>query len=388
VTRSGHRVRGRRAALLLAGALLAIAALAGCTQSRSAASQSWSGIVVDGVNVYVGTREGRVIQLNAATGAPGVAPYEAPAASRNEASPAFYGTPTVSGGRVLVGGYQGIVYSLDAATLSGALTYEIPSSGLTKGIAGSIVPAGDALVVAATEDANQGRLYVLEAASLTERCRYPAAGAEPTGQLWTTPVVVDGVAYFGGLGHKLHAVDLADCSLAWAQPTQLDGAIVAPPLAVDGMLYLGAFDRTFYAVDMATGAAQALFEGEGWFWAQAATDGTRVYAANLDGHLHAYDLTSGAIAWTYPAKGKGDPIVSAPVVVDGQVVFASDSEVLTVLDGATGALQWDRKLTAKVRAPLTAAGSVVYIHALDETVSAVDLATKRLVWDRNLDDVK
>jgi outer membrane protein assembly factor BamB len=76
------------------------------------------------------------------------------------------------------------------------------------------------------------------------------------------------------------------------------------------------------------------------------------------------------------------------VVVDRQVVFASDSEVFSVLDGATGALQWDRKLTAKVRAPLTAAGSVVYVHALDETVSAVDLATKRLVWDRNLGDVK
>lgn len=388
MTRLGHRVRGRGAAHLLLGALFAITALAGCTQSRSAATQSWSGVAVDGASVFVGTREGRLIQLASATGAPGVAPYEAPAASRNEASHAFYGTPTVAGGRVLVGGYQGVVYSLDAATLGGALTYEIPATGLTKGVAGSVVAAGDALVIAATEDANQGRLYVLEAATLTERCRYPAASEAPKGQLWTTPVVVDGVAYFGGLGHELHAVNLTDCSSPWPAPTGLDGAIVAPPLALDGVLYLGAFDRTFYAVDAATGAAQPLFEGEGWFWAQAATDGQRVFAPNLDGHLYAYDLASGRLAWTYPAKGKGDPIVAAPVVVDGQVVFASDSEVLNVLDAATGALQWDRKLTAKVRAPLTAAGSVVYIHALDETVSAVDLATKRLVWDRNLSDVK
>ncbi len=388
VTRTGHRASGRRAVLLIAGALLALTALAGCTQSRSAATQSWSGVAIDGANAYVGTREGRLIQLATDTGAPGVPPYEAPAASRNEATPAFYGTPTLAGGRVYVGGYQGIVYSLDAATLGGALTFEIPATGLTKGIAGSVVPAGDALVFAATEDTNQGRLYVLEADTLTERCRYPAPGQEPTGQLWTTPLVVDGVAYAGGLGHRLHAVNIADCSLAWAQPTAFDGALVAPPLALDGTLYIGAFDRTFYAVDMASGVAQALFEGEGWFWAQAATDGERVFAPNLDGRLYAYDLTTGSLAWAYPAPGKGEPIVSSPVVVDGQVVFASDGEVFTVLDSVTGTLQWDRKLTGKVRAPLTTADGVVYVHALDETVSAIDMTTKRLAWDRDLDDVQ
>ena len=124
--------------------------------------------------------------------------------------PAFYGTPTLSDGRLYAGSYQGFVYSMTATpgdnvqSLADVGVFEIDGNKLSKSIAAAVVVSGDAIIVAAGEDADKGRLYVLDRQRLdedrpAERCRYPARGSPPVGQLWSTPLVVDGIAYFGDL---------------------------------------------------------------------------------------------------------------------------------------------------------------------------------------------
>ena len=370
--------------------LAAVVVLGGCgARNRGSASQSWSGVAAasSGDFVYVATMEGRVIQLAADTGVPVNARLVDPQTGGASAAPAFYGTPTLGGGHVYVGGYNGFIYSMDARNLGDDGIFEISGNPLAKGVAGSVIPDGDVVVVVAAEDANAGRLYVLEAESLVEVCRYPQPGLAPVGQIWSTPLVLDGVAYFGDLDHQVHAVSIDDCSPVWGAPTELGGAVVAPPVAVGGNLYVGSFDRTFYAIDRASGFASVLFSAGGWFWAGAATDGVRVYAPSLDGTLYAWNVRNKTLVWTYDQEGASEPILSTPVVVDDKVVMASDSGLISVLRTRDGGFEWNRKVGDSVRAPLTALGDVVFVHALDETVSAIDLTTKRLIWDRDLDDV-
>lgn len=389
--RSGARM-GRRLQrplfIVLLLAAVALLVLSGCARSRSTSSQSWSGVASDGVNAFVGTREGRLIQLSLDNGVPGAAPFVAPEPDQEAAGPAFYGTPTLVDGRVFVAGYHGVVFSLDAGGLGSALSFEIDGEPLAKGIAGEVVVAGDRLVVAATEDANEGRLYVIDAATMTETCRYPLEGLAPVGQLWTTPVVLDGVAYFGDLGHDVHAVNIDSCKLAWAAPAELGGGIVAPPVIVGNNLYVGTFDREFYSVDLATGTARSVFPAEGWFWAAPATDGQRLYVPNMDGHVYAYDPGTGQVAWKYPGDDSGDPILSSPAIIDGLLVFGDDGSTVTVLRTSDGGFERDRQFAGKIRAPITAAGDVALIHSLDETVSAFNIKTSALVWDRELDSVR
>ena len=362
--------------------------LGGCTQSRNAATQSWSGVAVSDDSVYVGTREGQLIQLSVDGGIARIGAFHAPEPDQGEGFPAFYGTPAVANGRVYAGTYNGVLISLDAASFGDARTFEIEGNDLSKGIAGAVVPEGSALVVAATEDADEGRLYVLEADSLIERCRYPARNEAPAGQIWSTPTVYQGVAYFGDFSKQVHAVSIADCRPVWEQPTTLGGAIVSPFLIVRGKLYTGTFDRSYYEIDLNTGSASKLFEGGRWFWARSATDGQRIYAPNMDGNIYAYDLSSNRVIWTYPGGKGNEPILAEPVVVDGELVYASDSGVMVVLDALSGNRLWDRKIANDVRAPITTNGRLVFLHALDETVSAVDLETKQLAWERNLSDVR
>ncbi len=384
---AGGTGRAPALAALALAALLAL--LAGCTQSRNAATQSWSGVAVAGESVFVGNREGRLVQLSIEGGVAQLAPYQAPQPDQGQGFPAIYGTPVVSGGRVYAGTYNGVVFSLDASSLGDARAFEIDGNDLAKGIAGSVAVDGGAVVVAAAEDAGAGRLYVLDAANLVERCRYPARNEPPAGQLWTTPVIRDGAAYFGDLSHQVHAVSLSDCRPIWDAPAKLGGAIVAPPVIVNGRLHLGAFDREFYAVDAATGATERLFEAGGWFWGGAAADGSMLYVPNMDGNIYAYDAAAKRIAWIYPGGDEpNEPALAAPVVAGDRLVYASDSGVLAVLDARSGNRLWDRRARNEVRAPLTTAGSIVFLHSLDETITAIDLDTKQLVWERSLSDAR
>lgn len=379
---------GLSPALVLLAAILLAVLLAGCAQSRNAATQSWSGVAVEGDSTYVGTREGRLIKLSLDAGLARIAPYQVPQPDQEQGFPALYGTPMVADGRIYAGTYNGVVLSLNADSLGDARTFEIDGNDLAKGIAGSVVPHNGSLVVAAAEDAGEGRLYVLEASSLIEKCRYPARNEPPVGQLWTTPVIQDGIAYFGDLSKHVHAVSVADCRLVWDSPAELSGAVVAPPVLTGGHLYLGAFDRAFYRVDLATGAPEKLFEADRWFWGAAATDGTVLYIPNMDGNIYAYDSASGRIIWSYPGNDEGEPVLATPVLSNGEVVYASDSGVMVVLDARSGNRKWDRRVGNEVRAPLSSDGRIVFLHSLDETITAVDLDTKQLAWERSLNDVK
>ncbi|MEX2599010.1 MAG: PQQ-binding-like beta-propeller repeat protein [Dehalococcoidia bacterium] len=368
--------------LLLLAALPVVLVLTGCMEARTAATESWSGVAVGDDRLFVGTQDGRLVQLDAASGTRSASPF---AAIQDDEGgfPAFYGTPVIANGRVYLGGYHGFAYSLRAEDLSDVRSMEIEGESLVKGIAGALAPTDDAVVVAAAEGANAGRIYVLDGETLGERCRYPASGEEPAGQLWSTPVLLDGIIYVGGLDHRLHAVAVEDCSPVWPEPADLHGAVTAEPLAVNGNLYVGTFDRRFYEVDQQTGETRELFRADNWFWGRAATDGQRLYVPNMDGRLYAYDLEQDEVVWRYPA-GEDDrsAILSTPVVFGDSVVFGSDSGLLTVVRGADGGFEWDQQLGGgEIRAPLTVEDGIVYVHTVDGEIHAINLETRGRLWE-------
>lgn len=382
--------------LLALASLVLLAACAG--RQGVGASESWSGVTIQpGADAaFVGTRDGRVLELILRTNSRGVIQPQLgevfdtadreESEDRSRVSAAFYGTPSIANGRVYVGSYQGFVYSLRASDSreGRALddrdvgSFEIDGDDLAKGISGSVIVDNGALVVVATEDTNSGRLYVLDAEELDsnsrqdriERCRYPAEGDSGVGRAWTTPLVVDGVAYFGDLDHFLHAVSISDCKSVWDEPAELGGAIVATPVAVGARLYVGTFDRHLYSIDIASGAVADVMSADSWFWASPVSDGRLVYAPNLDGRLYAYDTRAGEKAWDYDQEGDLDPLLSSPAVVGSNVVLASDSGIFTLVDNEGRRLRRIGNAGDKVRGELTVVGSTVYAHSLEELLTA------------------
>ncbi len=390
---AGHRKWAQGYALL---GLVSLLVLGACVGDVLSPDGGWSGVAIgEDELLYVGSMEGQLLALDPLTGEcqwafPGDCNDRG---DTNETFDEIYSTPTVMGGLVYVGGYNGKVYALDAETgesvdappctdwrrpekktLPDCLVVEGDED--SRGVIGSIVVADGRAAFGAARDSESGRFHALNAGDFTDGCTYPAIGT--IGKLWSTPAVADGVAYFGDLEGSLYAVSLEDCTLLWR--AELDGAIASTPLVLDGKVYVGAFDRTFYSVDAATGDVTELFQADSWFWSGVATDGRSLFVPSLDGKLYAWDIAQEALAWDFDTD---DSILSTPVMVDDRVVVASDSGILYVLDADSGFKEFDIPVRADIKAPLAVQGSVVYLSALDHTIRAYDLddARRPLFWE-------
>ncbi len=369
----------------LAVGLLALLLVGGCTGGRFAAGGGWSAVVDGGELVYVGTQEGTLLALDAETG---IREWQFPQDTGDSVDElgAIYGTPAVADGKAFLGGDNGKVYAVTAGRVEDGggqkvWQFEVGFSGgikesaadeISKGVVGSVVIVGDKAIFGAAVNSETGRFYVLNADDGSEECRYPASGT--IGKVWSTPTVSDGIAYFGDLDHRLYAVSLEDCSLQWLAPVELGGAIASTPLVAQGRIYVGSFDRSFYAVDASSGQISKLLTAGNWFWGGVATDGRSLFVPSLDGKLYAVNLATGAQLWT--PFDTGGAILSTPVVIGSQVVVASDADTLYLLSASNGSVQWSFEIGADVRGPLMAKDGVVYVHAMDRTIHAIDI-TKR-----------
>ena len=379
-----NKLRMERLLLLLIGAALTFQIFAGCVGNRTTPSQAWSGLSIEGDIGYVGTPKGQILALDLTRQGMVIASFEVADAGRTDAFPGFYSSPLVFNDTVYAGGFDGVVYALDAQTLTQEISFEIEGDRLAKSIVGELAISDDRIVFGAAETAESGRLYVLDL-DLRERCVFPSRGANPIGAIWGGPRISEGIAYFGDLDHNLYAVDIENCNPVWDSPIELDGAIVAKPLLINNYLYIGTFGQSFYSVDILSGSKAVILNADNWFWANPYSDGQKIYIPSLDGRLYAVDQQSKALAWKYPTGDVVSPIVSTPVNEVGIVALGSDDGNLVLLDPETGQRLWDQRIGEKIRAPLVSNQGIVYVHSTDKKLHAYDLNTRRLSWIRDLE---
>jgi eukaryotic-like serine/threonine-protein kinase len=289
--------------------------------------------VVSGGLVFVGTWGTYVYALDAATGA---------VRWKQKTGLEIHSTPAVSEGLLCVAGigsnseaYESerpdsggmnsteFVCALDAAT--GAERWRFNSAGP---LFSSPVVSGGSVYAASSEatdysdtpedESSPGFLYALDAASGTERWKFPTG---PSGE---SPAVSGGLVYAGDLGGYLHALDAASGTERWKSSVE-DGA--GPPTVSDGAVYVGGTDGYVYALDAASGAQR--WRCKTLFWASnpPAASADLVYAVARDhsgdaGYVYALDPVSGAQRWQFEATGIGD---SSPVV-SGDLVYVGSSD--------------------------------------------------------------
>ena len=206
-----------------------------------------------------------------------------------------FGPPAVSQelGLVFVSAVDGHVYALSTDTGSEAAGWKraaridpaqepqplISAPVLTEVIRSDTGP--ETVLLAASED---GNLYAYRAATGEE---LPWSPFVTEGKIWSTPTVLNNVAYFGSQDHHIYAVDLREGRELWRFKT--GGSVVADPLLFDGLVIVGAFDKKLYALDADDGELEWEFEGSNWFWAGAVTDGETIFAPAMDGNVYALD---------------------------------------------------------------------------------------------------
>ncbi|MGE8281763.1 MAG: outer membrane protein assembly factor BamB [Stenotrophomonas sp.] len=115
----------------------------------------------------------------------------------------------------------------------------------------------------------------------------------------------------------------------------------------------------------------------------AVADG-RVYAAALEGGVHALDLQTGKEVWEYtPAKEKKKPklrLSGGPGVGDGLVVIGTLDGQVIALDASNGAEKWKAKVPGEVIAAPAVAQGLVFVRSNDGRTTALDAASGEQRW--------
>jgi outer membrane protein assembly factor BamB len=132
---------------------------------------------------------------------------------------------------------------------------------------------------------------------------------------FSSPVVANGIVYFGSLDGNLYALNARTGTLLWTYPT--GGTSLAPiPTVANGLVYFGSQDNNVYALNATTGAFI-------WKYATGSAVGTPPAVANgvvyvASDQIYALNAGTGVLMWQYPKAGY------SPVVASNKVYFFSD----------------------------------------------------------------
>ncbi len=221
-------------------------------------------------------------------------------------------SPLLLHGRLYVGGWDGVVYGLDAQTGRRIWTYA--THGPVKGGLAS----GRGVVYAGSYD---GHLYALDAA--TGRLVWRASG-QPTffhhGTFYATPAVAYGRVYVGSTDGRMYSFGAHSGRLRWSHRTS--GYVYGSAAVWNRLVLVGSYDHHLYAFDAATGDVRWRFDAGGPISGSATVIGGVVSFATLTGRTFALDARTGRLLWSRPG-GK-----YAPAVSDGiRVYLVGDAAV-------------------------------------------------------------
>ena len=342
--------------------------LSACSGGQAAAS--WPGLTTDGNVAYLAFNQFvYAIELDT-----GQQIWRFPA-EKAESNLVFYAPPVlISENELLVGsfaqnGAKPRLFNLDAATGQQNWVFE----GASNHFVASPLVANDAIYAVNAD----GNVYALNMNG-TERWKFKTERS-----IWASPTTNEACdcIFVASMDHSLYALDAQTGAQRWKSP-DLGGALASAPAYYDGVLFQGTSDKQMLAIDAATGKTIWAFNAAGWIWSGAAFQDGILYFGDLEGNLYAVDAQTGKQVWTVKADGA---ILSKPLIQNGKIYYSTETTHIYAVD-MDGKPQWQQETTAKVYAPVLAAGDLILVSQTDVNSPLVAYSLEgSLKWSFNLE---
>lgn len=291
----------------------------------------------------------------------------------------FYATPVItSDGLIVVGSAGGkhILYALNPRDLITNGDFKNPA------IEWTFTGAGGAWVAAPLVVENKlfapnadGNLYILDLSDGQSQ-KQPIATIELGGRLWAQPVTDGKRVYVTSLDHRVHAVNLADYTIAWQ--ADIAAAIPgAPALGPDGNLYVGSLASKLERFNPETGAHQSVLDAEYWLWSTPVLDGSTLYFGDLKGNFYSFDAVNSKLNWSIQPDGA---ITANAILQNDHLLLATESGNLYAI-GKDGKTLWFETVGGKIYTTPVVAGDLILVAPLetDFYLAALD-SNGRQVW--------
>ena len=299
-------------------------------------------------------------------------------------------SPVLRAGVLYVGGSDGTLAALDAAT--GAPRWRFRAGGAIA----STPAVDDHAVYVASRD---GLLRALDLRSGRERWRHRFDPALPGGDYWdfflSSPVLADGALFIGGGDGRVVALDPATGREKWR--TDVGARVRSTIAAQAGTLVFGTLDGHVRALRSRDGAPLWNFatDGAAHTFADQGNDTTSVVASptivgsgpgalvavgGRDGMLYALELATGHLRWRLTHDGASWILATA---TDGRTLYVASGSaaIVQAVDAATGTERWRSKTRSAVFASLGLAGDTLLASDFAGTLMGLDVATGQRRWE-------
>jgi outer membrane protein assembly factor BamB len=325
----------KRSGLLALLFLLLAVGLAGCMPRGTGVRAGWTVLSANDGQIYAVLATGEALALDADSGEivwryplePPAAPVGCGLPRRAEPEVgeaplgAVYGQPAVLENEVLIGSFDGNLYSLDRET--GRLNWMYPvSNGVVGGIA---IFDGIAYFGAADH-----HVYALDLDTLQLVWDAPF----PTGErIWGAPAVDQERIYIGSMDQSVYAIDRQTGQQIWSQG--IGAAIPGDVVVMNGRVAVGAVDSRLHVLNADTG--ELLWQTErldGWIWGQPVVIEDSVYFTSLNGTVYGYGLETREPLWS-PITVLGS-MRAGPTPYDGRAVVGTNEGRVYLIDLASG----------------------------------------------------
>lgn len=195
------------------------------------------------------------------------------------------------------------------------------------------------------------------------------------GELYSSPVVADGVLYVGSKSGFLYAIDAHSGVERWN--VDLGQYIVRSSPAVDG--------ERIYVTNGYELIALARETGER-VWAQTISfagttsptiHGGMIFVAGQTGGVYAFNQETGEQRWHIQTSGL---LFASPTVIDGHVFVANDTGKLIAIHPDSGQIQWKFEAGSGVFAPVAASDGRIVFSTTTGTTFALEPTTGHVLW--------
>lgn len=164
----------------------------------------------------------------------------------------------------------------------------------------------------------------------------------------------------------------ASLELLWKYEVK-KGAFSATPIILNDVCYLPDLDGVLHAIQLSDGKAKWTKKtGAFSIAASAAYRDGKLYVGDIDGVFRCFDLAGNEIWKFEPAEG-GIEISSSATFYDDNVLYGSQDATLYCLDRISGKLIWKLEVQDQIRCSPTVVNDRCFVAGCDGNLHVVDL---------------
>jgi outer membrane protein assembly factor BamB len=192
----------------------------------------------------------------------------------------------------------------------------------------------------------------------------------------SSPIVRDGIDYFGSWNGRVYALDLRRMRLAW---TFTSGCKLTSSAAISGgTVFIGDYCGRLLALRRVNGRERWAGVVNGRIYGTPAVAHGRVFVPSSDGGSLSAFTTGGRFLWR---RDTGAYVYSSPAVWGGRVFFGAYNGVFYALSAANGRTLWTVGLGGAISGAAVVVDGVAYAGSFSHRIVGVDARSGRVLLD-------